>query len=201
MKTNKKLLFASLASGLVCAAIILAPVPTLAASHTFKDLIVKSTHEDDHTIKAVKDGHTYTIDATNAKKKKSSKGNKQLLFSEIKDGDVLRVKGSIDDERNVTATEVRDLSTTKSAVMYGVVNDINETTQTVKIETVDRGTLTVAIAKKTRIRYDDHKKTFADIRLEDKVLVTGDWSSSKDTITKTKKFYILVKDDYTKLDE
>ncbi len=171
-----------------------------AATKTIKDLIVKSTDSSDHTIKAVKDGHTYTIDATNAKKRKASKGSKKLLFSEIKDGDVLKVKGDVDDDRNVTATDVRDLSTTKSATMYGIVKEINDTTQTVKIETTDRGTMTVAIVKSTAIKYDGKKKKFADIREDDKVLITGTWSSSKKTITKTTKFYIIVKDDYKKLD-
>ncbi|MDD5489863.1 MAG: DUF5666 domain-containing protein [Candidatus Moranbacteria bacterium] len=170
-----------------------------AKSKTLKDLIVKSTDGDDHTIKAVKDGHVYTINATNAKIKKSSKGSKTLDFDDIKNGDVLRVKGTVSD-RDVTATEVRDLSTTSSAVMYGIVKEINSSTQTVKIETTDRGDLTVAILKSTSIKYDGKKRKFTDIKEDDKVLVTGTWSSSKDTITKTKKFYILVKEDYSKLD-
>ena len=171
-----------------------------AATKTVKDLVVKSTDSSDHTIKAVKEGHTYTIEAANAKLKKASKGSKKLKFSDIKDGDVLNVKGSLDSDRNMTATEVRDLSTTKSTTMYGIVKEINSTTQTVKIETTDRGELTVAILKSTSIKYDGKKKKFSDIHEDDKVLVTGTWKSSKKTITKTKKFYILVKDDYKKLD-
>jgi hypothetical protein len=199
-KTNKKLLSAGLIGCAVIAVMALTSVPTQAATKTTKDLIVKSTDESDHTIKAVKGGHTYTIDATNAKLKKASKGNKTLKFSDIKDGDVLDVKGAVDSDHDVTATEVRDLSTTSSAKMYGIVKEINSTTQTVKIETTDRGELTVAILKSTSIKYDGKKKKFVDIREDDKVLVTGTWSHSKKTITKTKKFYILVKDDYTKLD-
>lgn len=202
METNKKFFFAALISCSILTAVTLVSLPAQAATKTktVKDLIVKSKDSDDHTIKAIKDGHTYTIDATNAKKKKASKGSKKLLFSEIKDGDVLNVKGPFDSDNNVTATEVRDLSTTKSATMYGVVETINSTTQTVKIQTPDRGEITVAIIKSTSVKYDGKKKKFADIHEEDKVLVTGTWSTSKKTITKTKKFYILVKDDYTKLD-
>ena len=122
-----------------------------------------------------------------------------MKFSDLKDGDVINVKGSFDD-RDVTATEVRDLSTTKSASFYGVVESISSATQTVKIVSTKRGKITVAISKSTKIKYDGKKRKFADIRDDDKVLVTGNWSSSKKTITKTKKFYILVKDDYSKLD-
>jgi hypothetical protein len=197
---NKKFLSVSLVGCLVFAAATLTASPTQAATKIVKNLIVKSTDNDKHEIKAVKDGHTYTIDTENAKKKKASKGNKKLLLSDIKDGDVLRVKGTIDDDRNMIATEVRDLSTTSSAVMYGIVEEINSTTQTVKIETPDRGEITVAVLKSTSIKYDGKKKKFADIHDDDKVLVTGTWNSSKKTITKTKKFYILAKDDYTKLD-
>jgi hypothetical protein len=200
VNTNKKIVSAGLVGCLVFAISAMTALPIQAATKTIKDLVVKSTDSDKHEIKAVKDGHTYTIDTENAKKKKASKGSKKLLFSEIKDGDVLNVKGATDSDRNVTATEVRDLSTTSSAKMYGIVEDINSTTQTVKIETTDRGEITVAIVKKTSVKYDGHKKKFADIREDDKVLITGTWSSSKKTITKTKKFYILVKDDYSKLD-
>jgi len=200
VNTNKKLLTASLIGCIALTAAALTASPTLAATKTTKDLIVKSTDEDKHEIKAVKSGHTYTIDTENAKLKKASKGNKSLQFSDIKDGDVLNVKGSVDSNHDVTATEVRDLSSTSSAEMYGVVKEINSTTQTVKIDTPDRGKITVAILKSTSIKYDGKKKKFADIREDDKVLVTGTWSSSKKTITKTKKFYILVKDDYKKLD-
>lgn len=166
---------------------------------TVKDMIVKSTDDSDNTIKAVKDGDTYTIDAASATIKKESKSGKSMTFSDLKDGDVLDVKGSFD-KRDVTATEVRDLSTTKSATFYGVVDSISSATQTVKINTNKRGKITVAISKSTKITYDGKKKKFADIRADDKVLVTGTWNSSKKTITKTKNFDILVKDNYTKLD-
>lgn len=174
-------------------------LPAQAATKTIKNLIVKSTDDSDHTIKAVKDGSTYTIDAMNATLKKSKSGSKSLKFSQIKDGDVLNVKGSVS-HHDVTASEVRDLSTTKSATMYGVVDEINSTTQTVKIKTTDRGKITVAIVKSTKVTYDGKKRIFKDIREKDKVLVTGTWNSSKKTITKTKNFDILVKDDYDKLD-
>lgn len=175
-----------------------------AATKTIKNLIVKSTDDSDHTIDAVKDGHTYTItvDTTTTKMYKSKSGKKTLTFSKIKDGDVLNVKGSVSADRDVTASEVRDLSTTKSATMYGVVvtGEINSTIQTVKIQTTDRGKITVAILKSTKITYDGKKRAFKDIHEDDKVLVTGTWNSSKKTITKTKNFDILVKDDYSKLD-
>ena len=184
---------------LVFAISAITALPTLAATKTTTDLIVKSTHESDHTIKAVKDGYTYTIDASNATLKKESKSGKSMQFSDFKDGDVISVKGSFN-KRDVTATLVWDLSTTKSATMYGVVDSINTATQTVKIKTIKRGKLTVAISKSTKVTYDGKKKKFTDIRQDDKVLVTGTWNSSKDTITKTKHFDILVKDNYKKLD-
>lgn len=200
-QTNKKLLAAGLVGCVAFAVMALAPVSTQAATKTIKNLIVKSTDDSDHTIKAVKDGSTYTIDATNATLKKSKSGSKSLKFSQIKDGDVLNVKGSVS-KHDVTASEVRDLSTTSSATFYGVVvvGEINSTTQTVKIETTDRGKITVAILKSTKITYDGKKRVFKDIHEKDKVLVTGTWNSSKKTITKTKNFDILVKDDYDKLD-
>jgi hypothetical protein len=198
---NKKFIFASLVGCAVFAAMIFVAAPTQAATKTGKDLIVKSTDDSDHTIKAVKNGHTYTItvDTTTTKIYKSKSGHTTLKFSKIKDGDVLNVKGSVHDH-DVTATEVRDLSTTKSATMYGVVKEINTATQTVKIETLDRGKITVAILKSTKVTYDSKKRVFADIREKDKVLVTGTWNEKKKTITKTKNFDILVKDDYSKLD-
>jgi len=201
MQTNKKIVSASLIGCLIFAVAALAPAPTKAATKTIKNLVVKSTDDSDHTIKAVKSGTTYTIDATNATLKKSKSGSKSLKFSQIKDEDVLNVKGSVS-KHDVTASEVRDLSTTSSATFYGVVvaGEINSTTQTVKIETIDRGKITVAIIKSTKITYDGKKRAFKDIREKDKVLVTGTWNSSKKTITKTKNFDILKKSDYDKLD-
>jgi len=201
MQTSKKILFMVVIGCAVIAVMALTSVPTQAATKTIKNLIVKSTDDSDHTIDAVKNGHTYTItvDTTTAKIYKSKSGKKTLKFSSIKDGDVLNVKGS-EHNRDVTASEVRDLSTTKSATMYGVVDEINSTTQTVKIKTTDRGKITVAIVKSTKVTYDGKKRIFKDIREKDKVLITGTWNSSKKTITKTKNFDILVKDDYDKLD-
>ena len=170
-----------------------------AKNKTVKDMIVKSIDDSDSTIKAVKDGDTYTIDASSAAMKKEKSGSKSMNFSDLKDGDVINVKGSFDD-RDVTATEVRDLSTTKSATFYGVVDSISSATQTIKINTTKRGKITVAISKSTSIKYDGKKRAFKDIRVDDKVLVTGTWNHSKKTITRTKKLYILVKDDYSKLD-
>jgi hypothetical protein len=199
VKTNKKILLAGLVGCLFFTAAALAPAPAHAATKTIKELIVKSTSDSDHEIKAVKNGHTYTIDATSAKLKKAKSGNKTLLFSDIDKGDVLNIKGSVSDY-DVTATEVRDLSTTKSAVFYGIVREISNATHTVKIETPKRGTITVAVLNSTKITYDGKKKAFDDIREDDKILITGTWNHSKKTITKTKKFAILVKDDYDKLD-
>jgi hypothetical protein len=165
---------------------------------TVENMIIKSTDDSDETIKAVKNGDTYTIDASNATLKKEESGSKSMDFQDFKKGDVINVKGTFD-SRDVTATEVRDLSTTKSATLYGVVGSISAATQTVKIKTKKRGTLTVAILKSTKVTYDGKKRKFADIRETDKVLVTGTWNSSKHTITRAKKFSILVKDDYKKL--
>ena len=129
MQTSKKILFMVVIGCAVIAVMALTSVPTQAATKTIKNLIVKSTDDSDHTIDAVKNGHTYTItvDTTTAKIYKSKSGKKTLKFSSIKDGDVLNVKGS-EHNRDVTASEVRDLSTTKSATMYGVVDEINSTT-------------------------------------------------------------------------
>lgn len=199
MATNKKLLFATLIGCMIFTVMALTSFPAQAATKTIKNMVVKSSNDSDHEIKAVKDGHTYTIDAKDVSIKKSKSGSKTMNFSAIKDGDVLNVKGSVHD-RDVTATEVRDLSTTKSATFFGVVDSINTATQTVKIKTTKRGNITVAIVKSTKVTYDGKKRKFADIQEDDKVLVRGTWNSSKKTITKTKNFDILVKDDYSKLD-
>ena len=198
---TKKIITVALAGCLVLLffAAVKEKAQAAAKNKTVKDMIVKSTNDSKETIKAVKDGDTYTIDASTATIKKEKSSGKSMNFSDLKDGDVINVKGSFD-KRDVTATEVRDLSTTKSATMYGVVDSISSATQTVKINTTKRGKITVAISKSTKVRYDGKKKKFADIREDDKVLVTGTWNSSKKTITKTKNFDILVKDDYTKLD-
>ncbi|HLM83890.1 MAG TPA: DUF5666 domain-containing protein [Candidatus Bathyarchaeia archaeon] len=200
---NRKFVSASLITCMVFVTMIFIAPPTHAATKTVKDLIVKSTDTDKHEIKAIKDGHTYTIDNSESittKYYKGKSGHKTLKFSDIKNGDVLNVKGSVDSDHNVVATEVRDRSATSSATIYGVVEEINSATQTVKLDTPDRGKITVAILKSTSVKYDGKKRKFTDIREDDKVLVTGNWNSSKKTITKTKKFYILVLDDYTKLD-
>lgn len=200
MESNKKTISLTLAGCLILSSLAFAVSNARAATNkTVKSLIVKSIDDSKKEIKAVKNGSTYTIDAENAKIKKEKSGNKSMKFSDIKRGDVLNVKGSYD-SHDVTATEVRDLSTTKKATFYGVVKDINNATQTVKIETPKRGTITVAILSSTKITYDGKKKKFADIREDDKVLVTGTWNHSKKTITKTKNFDILVKSDYDKLD-
>jgi len=199
MKINKKSIALIAPVCLAACFFALAPITQAAKNKTVKSLIVKSVDDSKKEIKAVKDGHTYTIDAASAKIKKEKSGSKTMAFSDLKKGDVLNVKGSYN-SHDVTATEVRDLSTTKSATFYGVVSEINSATQTVKIETPKRGDITVAILKSTSIKYDGKKRAFKDIREDDKVLVTGTWNHSKKTITKTKKFYILVKDDYNDLD-
>jgi len=200
MEPNKKTISLTLAGCLILSSLAFAVLSARAATNkTVKNLIVKSISDSKKEIKAVKNGNTYTIDAENAKIKKEKSGNKSMKFSDIKKGDVLNVKGSYD-SHDVTATEVRDLSTTKKATFYGVVKNINSATQTVKIETPKRGTITVAVLSSTKITYDGKKKKFADIREDDKVLVTGTWNHSKKTITKTKNFDILVKDDYDALD-
>ncbi|HUD09090.1 MAG TPA: hypothetical protein VMQ48_03315 [Candidatus Saccharimonadales bacterium] len=198
---NKKLLSAGLIGCLVFAISAMTALPTLAATKnkTVENMVVKSSDDSKETIKAVQAGYTYTIDASSATLKKESKSGKSMNFSDFKDGDVISVKGSFN-KRDVTATSIWDLSITKSATMYGVVDSINTATQTVKIKTIKRGKLTVAISKSTKVTYGGKKKKFTDIRQDDKILVTGAWDSSKDTITKTKNFDILVKDDYKKLD-
>jgi len=189
-----------LTTSLTVAFLAIAALPIQAATNkTVKSLIVKSVDKNKEEIKAVKNGNTYTIDVSSATLKKAKSGSKTMKLADIKKGDVLNVKGSYD-SHDVTATEVRDLSTTKSATMYGVVKDINAATQTVKIETLKRGKITVAILSSTKVTYDGKKRKFADILENDKVLVTGTWNSSKKTITKTKNFDILVKADYAKLD-
>lgn len=200
MKTNKKAILSSIAVCLILFSLTLVVFCSQAATNkTKKNLVVKSTNDSKKEIRAVKNGDTYTIDAASATIKKEKSGNKTMKFSNIKKGDVLNVKGSYD-SHDVTATEVRDLSTTKKATFYGVVKDINSATKTVKIKTLKRGTITVAILSSTKITYDSKKRTFTDIREDDKVLVRGTWNHSKKTITKTKNFDILVKDDYDALD-
>ncbi len=200
MKTNKKTISLALAGCLILSSLAFAVLSVRAATNkTVKNLIVKSLNDDRKEIKAVKDGHTYTIDAKNAKIRKEKSGSKSMKFSSIKKGDVLYAKGSYDDH-DVTATLVRDLSVTKKATFYGVVTERNSATQTVKIETLKRGKITAAILKSTKVTYDGKKRTFDDIRDDDEVLVTGTWNHSKKTITKTKNFDILVKDDYDDLD-
>jgi hypothetical protein len=173
----------------------------MAKNKTEKKMVIKSIDDSKREIKAVKDGSTFTIDTSSTTKfRKESKGSKTLKFSDFKKGDVINVTGSFD-SHDVTATTVRDLSVTKSATFYGVVDSINTSTQTVKIITPKRGTITVAVLSSTKITYDGSKKKFSDIREEDKVLIRGTWNKSKKTITKTKNFDVLVKDDYDGLDD
>jgi hypothetical protein len=200
MKQTKKSASLILAVCLVMSFLFFTVLAVKAATNkTVKNLIVKSTNDSKKEIKAVKGGSTYTIDATSAKIRKASTGSKSMTFSKLTKGDVINVTGSFD-SHDVTATTVRDLSATKSATFYGVVESINTATQTVKIKTLKRGKITVAVIKSTKVTYDDKKRTFTDIREDDKVLVRGTWNSSKKTITKTKNFDILVKDDYDALD-
>lgn len=178
----------------------LAVPSAMASTKTEKKMVIKSIDDSKREIKAVKNGSTYTIDTSSTTKfRKGSSGSKTLKFSDIKKGDVINVSGSFDGH-DVTATTIRDLSTLKSATFYGVVDSITTSTQTVKIKTPKRGTITVAILKSTEVTYDGKGKKFSDIREDDKVLVRGTWNKSKKTITKTKTFDILVKDDYDALD-
>jgi hypothetical protein len=178
----------------------LAVPAAMASTKTEKKLVIKSIDDSKREIKAVKHGNTYTIDTSSTTKlRKESSGSKTLKFSDFKKGDVINVTGSFDGH-DVTATTVRDLSVTKNATFYGVVDSITTSTKTVKIITPKRGTITVAVLSSTKVTYDGGKKQFSDIRKDDKVLIRGNWSKSKKTITKTKDFDILVKSDYDALD-
>jgi len=196
---NKKTLSVVLIGSMVLACTMMSMLPAKASTKTIKNLVVKSTDDSHHEIKAVKNKHVYTIDTTHAVLRKSKSGSIVLAFSEIKRGDVLNVTGSEDSNHDVTATLIRDLSVTKKATFYGIVKKISDSSQTVKIKTLKRGRLTVFILGSTKITYDKNKRTFDDIRIGDKVLVTGTWSHSKKKITKTKKFDILVRKDYPNL--
>lgn len=172
-----------------------------AEAKTEKNLVIKSIDDDQKEIKALKNGDTYTIDASSAKIRKGSSGNKSMTFSQLSSGDVINVEGTFTD-KDVTATKVRDLSYNdkKSVTFYGKIDSINTAAKTIKIKTLHRGKLTVAVLNSTKIKDKDNKTILlGDLEKGDRVLVRGTWSRTKKTITKTKSIEALHDSDYDDL--
>lgn len=170
---------------------------------TIKKMVVKSIDHDEKTLEAVKEGDTYTVNATSAKIRKGSTSTKSLNFSTVREGDVVTIEGTFDDT-NVTATKVRDLSyyDKHTVTFYGEVESINTDTNTFKIDTLDRDDQTVSITSSTKFRdEDDDKIEFANLKEDDIVLITGKWNRKKDTITRTTSVYVQDEDDYEDLDD
>lgn len=197
----KKILFLSVfVCGLFLASFIFVQS---ADAKTVKEMVVKSIDHDEKTLKAIKNGDTYTVNAANAKIRKGKTGSNSMSFSRVKEGDVVTIEGSFDDT-DVTATKVRNLSynNKKTVTFYGTIDSITSSTKTIKIDTLDRDKQTIAVLDSTDItNSDDDEITFSDLKEDDKILVRGKWSDSKNTITKTKWIQVLDSDDYEYLDD
>ncbi len=103
---SKKTFPAALAIALVASWAFSSPT---AEAKTVKKMIVESINYTEKTLKAVKNGDTYTITAANAKIRKGSNTSKSMTFSQIRKGNVITVEGSFDG-KDVTASKIRDLS-------------------------------------------------------------------------------------------
>lgn len=174
-----------------------------AQAKTVKKLVVKSIDHDAKTLKAVKNGDVYDVNATNAKIRKGSNSSRKTTFDKIKKGDVITVEGSFDG-KDATATKIRDLSfdDKKTVTFYGEIDSINEATKTFKIDTLDRDTQTVSVLDSTKFRDEDENSiSFSNLKENDKVFVTGKWSRTKKIITKTKTIDVLHDSDYDELDD
>jgi hypothetical protein len=174
-----------------------------AEAKTLKKAIIEDINSDTKVIKAIKDGDTYTIDATSAKYRKGATSSVSMKFSTIKEGDVITIEGSFDG-KDVTATKIRDLSyyDKKTVTFYGKIDSINSTTNTLKINTIDRHDQTISVLSSTKIKNEDGDTIkLADLKEDDRILVTGKWSRKKNTITKTKTIDVLDDDDYSDLDD
>ena len=173
-----------------------------AEAKTVKNAIVEKIDYDAKTLEAVKNGTTYVVNASSAKIRRGSSGSHKITYSKIKEGDVINIEGSFDDE-NVTATKIRNLSYyhKHTTTFYGVIDSLTESSNTFKIETLERGDQTVAILKSTDIEDEDGRNIeFSSLKEDDKVLVRGKWNDSKNTITKTKWVEVLDDDDYDDLE-
>jgi len=197
----KKIFFLSvLASGLFFANFIFVQP---ADAKTVKEMVVKSVDHDEKTLKAIKNGDTYSVNAANAKIRKGKTGGNSMSFSRVKEGDVVTIEGSFDDT-DVTAIKVRDLSynNKKTATFYGTIDSITSSTKTIKIDTLDRDKQTIAVLDSTDItNCDDDEISLSDLKEDDIILVRGKWNDSKNTITKTKWIEVLDSDDYEDLDD
>lgn len=186
----------------VCLALATFFVANAATTKTVKNAIVEKIDHDEKTLEAVKDGTTYVVNASGAKIRRGSSGSHKISYSKVKKGDVINIEGSFDDE-DVVATKIRDLSfyNKHTATFYGVIDSLTESTKTFKIDTLDRDEQTVAVLNSTDIEDKDGDNIeFSDLKEDDKVLVRGKWSDSKNTITKTKWVEVLDDDDYEDLE-
>lgn len=197
---KKKIFLSALIFGLAASGIFFG---NSAEAKTVKKMVIKSINDDDKTIKAIKNGDEYTVNAASAKIRKGASSTKKMNFSTLEEGDVITVEGSFSD-RNVTATKVRDLSyyDQKTVTFYGTIDSLTQDATTLKIEPLERSKQTVAVLSSTKIKDKDGGKIkFSDLKEDDRVLITGKWSRKKNTITKTKTIDVLDDDDYEDLDD
>ncbi|MFA6193291.1 MAG: DUF5666 domain-containing protein [Parcubacteria group bacterium] len=195
MKKTKILL--ALAGGL-----LVFSLAQLAEAKTVKNAVIKDIDSGDKTLEVVKGGKTYTVSAGSAKIVRGT-GEKNIKFSKLKEGDVIKIEGSFDGE-SVTATKIRNYSFNdkKYAVFYGKISSLDEGANTFKINTLERGSQNVTVIGTTDMEDEENDDiNFSDLKADDRVLVRGKWSDKHNTITKTDWVEVLDDDDYDDLDD
>jgi hypothetical protein len=173
-----------------------------AEAKTVKNAVIKDIDSSDKTLEVVKGGKTYTVSAGSAKIVRGT-GEKKIKFSNLKEGDVIKIEGSFDGE-SVTATRIRDYSYNdkRYAIFYGKISSLDESASTFKISTLDRGSQNVTVIGTTDIENKDNDDiNLSDLNEDDRVLLRGKWSDKYNTITKTEWVEVLDDDDYDDLDD
>ena len=197
---KQKIFLSALVFGLAASGIFLG---NSAEAKTVKKMVIKSINDDDKTIKTIKNGDEFTVNAATAKIRKGASSTKKMNFSTLEVGDVITVEGSYSD-RNVTASKVRDLSyyDKKTVTFYGTIDSLTEAKNQIKITPLERKKQTITVLSSTKIKDKDGDKIkFSDLKEDDRVFVTGKWNRKKNTITKTKTIDVLDDDDYEDLDD
>jgi len=126
-----------------------------------------------------KNGNIYTVDTINAK---INKGKQTLELSDIKIGDHIVVRGTVNGS-NVTASSILENDMEKNGFM-GEITSINNNDFTIK--TINKGTQkatqTVATNSNTKITKNNQPASLSDLALGQKVIVSGTRDATTNTI-------------------
>lgn len=140
------------------------------------------------TLTVTVNGKTYTI-LTDSNTKFRRKFWGKGLLSDISVNDRINVIGTWTDSSQITiqASLVRDLSVQKRhGVFFGTITSL--TSNGFVMQTIRRGSQTVTITSSTKlINRKENTINQTDIKVGDKVRVSGLWDNTNSTITETTK--------------